>query len=51
MPIKTLDDLFVATLKDIYYAEKQILKALPTMVKKANGPELKDALEDPSPRN
>ena len=45
MPIKTLDDLFVATLKDIYYAEKQILKALPTMVKKANGPELKDALE------
>jgi len=28
-------DLFVETLKDIYYAEKQILKALPGMVKKA----------------
>jgi ferritin-like metal-binding protein YciE len=40
-----MDDLFVATLKDIYYAEKQILKALPTVVKKANGPELKQALE------
>jgi len=26
MSIKTMDDLFVATLKDIYYAEKQILK-------------------------
>ena len=32
MSIKTMDDLFVATLKDIYYAEKQILKALPGMV-------------------
>ena len=45
MSVKTMDDLFVATLKDIYYAEKQILKALPAMVKKAGGPELKDALE------
>ena len=45
MSVKTMDDLFVATLKDIYYADKQILKALPTMVKKANGPELKEALE------
>jgi ferritin-like metal-binding protein YciE len=45
MSVKTMDDLFVATLKDIYYAEKQILKALPTMVKKANGEELKEALE------
>jgi ferritin-like metal-binding protein YciE len=45
MPVKSMDDLFLATLKDIYYAEKQILKALPTMVKKANGPELKEALE------
>jgi ferritin-like metal-binding protein YciE len=45
MSVKTMDDLFVATLKDIYYAEKQILKALPTMVKKAKGSELKDALE------
>src|SRR3954451_21389898 len=45
MSVKTMDDLFVATLKDIYYAEKQILKALPGMVKKATGPELKKALE------
>ena len=28
--IKTMDDLFVHTLQDIYYAEKQIIKALPT---------------------
>src|SRR3954451_11428575 len=45
MSVKTMDDLFVATLKDIYYAEKQILKALPGMAKKATGPELKKALE------
>lgn len=45
MPIKTMDELFVATLKDIYYAENQILKALPGMVKKANDSELKKALE------
>ena len=45
MPIKTMDELFVATLKDIYYAEKQILKALPSMAKKAKEPELKKALE------
>ena len=31
---KTLDDLFLHTLKDIYYAEKQILKALPKMAKR-----------------
>ena len=46
MPIKTMDELFVATLKDIYYAEKQILKALPGMAKKAKEPELKKALEN-----
>ena len=46
MTIKTMDDLFLATVKDIYYAEKQILKALPTMVKKATSPELKQALEN-----
>jgi ferritin-like metal-binding protein YciE len=45
MPIKTMDDVFVETLKDIYYAEKHILKALPGMVKKAGAPELKKALE------
>jgi ferritin-like metal-binding protein YciE len=39
--IKTLDDLFVHTLRDIYYAEKQIEEALPTMIEKATAPELK----------
>ena len=42
---KTLDDLILDTLKDIYYAEKQILKALPKMAKAANAPELKQAFE------
>lgn len=45
MRIKTMDELFVETLKDIYYAEKHIAKALPDMVKKAHGGELKKALE------
>ena len=42
---KTLDDLFLDTLKDIYYAEKQILKALPKMAKATSSPELKKAFE------
>lgn len=42
---KTLNDLFLDTLKDIYYAEKQILKALPKMAKAATAPELKQAFE------
>ena len=44
-PIKTLDDLFVHTLQDIYYAENQIIKNLPTMIEKASSPELKRAFE------
>jgi ferritin-like metal-binding protein YciE len=39
--IKKLDDLFVHTLRDIYYAEKQIVKALPDMIEKATDPALK----------
>jgi ferritin-like metal-binding protein YciE len=39
--IKTLNDLFVHTLRDIYYAEKQIVKALPGMIAKAGDPGLK----------
>ncbi len=39
--IKTLDDLFVHTLRDIYYAEKQIEMALPDMMEKASDPGLK----------
>ncbi len=42
---KTLDDLFLDTLKDIYYAEKQITKALPKMAKAAQSPELKAGFE------
>ena len=44
-PIKTLDDLFVHTLQDIYYAEQQIVKNLPTMVEKASSPALKSAFQ------
>jgi ferritin-like metal-binding protein YciE len=39
--IKTIDDLFLHTLQDIYYAEHQIAKALPDMVAKASDAELK----------
>ncbi|KQK29105.1 hypothetical protein ARD30_20030 [Bosea thiooxidans] len=42
---KKLDDLFLDTLKDIYYAEKQILKALPKMTRAAISPEVKKAFE------
>ena len=43
--IKTLNDLFVHTLQDIYYAEQQIEKTLPKMVDKAGSPELKQGFE------
>jgi ferritin-like metal-binding protein YciE len=41
--MKTLHDLFEDTLKDIYYAEKQIVKALPKMAKKASSADLASA--------
>jgi ferritin-like metal-binding protein YciE len=43
--IKTLDDLFVHTLRDIYYAEKQIVEALPKVIEKATAPELRAGFE------
>jgi ferritin-like metal-binding protein YciE len=43
--IETMDDLFVHQLKDIYYAEKRIVGALPDMIGKATSPHLKSALE------
>src|SRR6266481_5256793 len=43
--IKTMDDLFVHTLRDIYYAEKQIVKALPEIVGKASDPQLKQGFQ------
>jgi ferritin-like metal-binding protein YciE len=42
---KRLDDLFVNVLKDIYYAEKKILTALPKMAKAAQSTDLKAAFE------
>ena len=42
---KELGDLFLDTLKDIYYAEKQILRALPKMAKAAQSDELRKAFE------
>ena len=42
---KDLNDLFLDTLKDIYYAEKQILKALPKMAKAASSDQLRAAFE------
>jgi ferritin-like metal-binding protein YciE len=44
--IKNMDDLFVHTLRDIYYAEKQITKALPEMVEKASDPQLKQGFQN-----
>jgi len=43
--IKTMDDLFVYTLRDIYYAEKQIVQALPEMIDKASDPQLKQGFQ------
>ena len=45
MADKTLDTLFHDTLKDVYYAERKILKALPKMAKGAQSQELKAAFE------
>ena len=45
MTVKTLDDLFHETVKDLYYAEKELAKSLPTMAKLATAPELKKAIE------
>ena len=44
--IKTMDDLFVHQLQDIYYAEKQLLKALPEMIEKVTHAELRAGLEN-----
>jgi ferritin-like metal-binding protein YciE len=43
--IKTMDDLFVHTLRDMYYAEKQIVQALPEMIEKASDPQLKQGFQ------
>jgi ferritin-like metal-binding protein YciE len=43
--IKTMDDLFVHQLQDVYYAEKQITKALPKMIDKATDAQLRSGLQ------
>ena len=45
MPTKSLADLFLEQLKDIYYAERKILTALPKMARGAQSPELKAAFQ------
>lgn len=45
MADKDLNDLFLDTLKDIYYAEKQIYKALPKMARAASSDQLRAAFE------
>lgn len=44
--IESMNDLFVHTLRDIYYAEQQIAKALPDMIDKATSAQLKKGFED-----
>lgn len=45
MADKTLDDLFYETLRDIYYAERKILKSLPKMARAAQSEQLKQAFQ------
>ncbi len=43
MATKTMDDLFYATLQDVFYAEKHLLKALRKLSRSAKSPELQQA--------
>jgi ferritin-like metal-binding protein YciE len=45
MSIKSLQDLMVDELRDMYHAENQLVKALPKMVEAASTPALKEAFE------
>ena len=42
----TLEDLYTDLLKDLYSAEKQLVKALPKMAKNAQSPELQKAFQE-----
>lgn len=44
--MKTLEDLYIDSLKDLYSAEKQITKALPKMAKSAQAPDLQRAFQE-----
>ena len=43
--IQSFDDLFLHTLQDVYYAENQITKALPTMIEKASSEQLRQGFD------
>jgi ferritin-like metal-binding protein YciE len=43
--IKTMDDLFLHVMQDIYYAENQIVKSLPDMIEKATDASLKQGFQ------
>ena len=43
--IRSLEELYLHTLQDIYYAEKQVLQALPKMIDKATNPDLRQGFE------
>lgn len=45
MTVKSMNDLFIHSLRDVYYAEKQMLRALPKMIKETKSDELKRAFE------
>lgn len=46
MALKSLHDLYLSELRDLYSAENQLLKALPKMAKAAHAPELRDAINE-----
>jgi ferritin-like metal-binding protein YciE len=46
MSLKSLEDLFVHELKDLFSAEKQLVRALPKMAKAASSEKLRDAFEE-----
>ena len=46
MKLETLKDLYILELKDLYSAEKQIIKALPKMAKAANNKQLAAGFEE-----
>lgn len=45
MTVNTLNDLFLETLRDLYYVEKKLVKTLPKMAQKASSEDLKEAIE------
>jgi ferritin-like metal-binding protein YciE len=46
MSIETMEDLFLDQLRDLYHAEKQLVKALPKMAKNSSSSELRTAFEE-----